>query len=235
MEDQPKKVVKIKVTDKRRGSEAPSGADISRGSEAPSGADDISRGSEAPSGADISRGSEAPSGADDIDLRSDSPRSADASLRNSPVDASAPAVAAQEERDFLDDLRRLQAEFDNYRKRLRREQEETGERATAKVIEELLPVIDNFERAIAHGEGGEGVQLVFKDLSAALERLGLVEIPAEGAAFDPNVHEAMELRETEGLEEPTVIEVYRRGYMLNDRLIRPASVVVGRPSENESE
>ena len=179
MDDQPKKVVKVKVTDKRRAQEPPAG--------------------EAP------RGSEAPSG------------------------------AARDENPYLDDLKRLQAEFDNYRKRVRREQEETSGRATAKVIEELLPVIDNFERAIAHGEGGEGVQLVFKDLSAALERLGLVEIPAEGAAFDPNVHEAMELRETEGLEEPTVIEVYRRGYMLNDRLIRPASVVVGRPSESEGE
>ena len=198
MEDQPKKVVKIKVTDKRRGSEAPSDAD-------------------------------------DIVVRSDSPRSADASLRNSPVDASASAVAGHDENPYLDDLRRLQAEFDNYRKRTMRESAAAGDRATARVIEDLLPVLDNFERAIAHGEGGEGVRLVFKDLSAALERLGLVEIPAEGAAFDPNVHEAMELRETEGLEEPTVIEVYRRGYMLNDRLIRPASVVVGRPSESESE
>ena len=141
--------------------------------------------------------------------------------------------APEPENEFLDDLRRLQADFDNYRKRMMRESAEASDRATGRVIEELLPVIDNFERAIAHGEGGEGVQLVFKDLKSALERLGLEEIPAEGAVFDPNVHEAMELRETEGLEEPTVIEVYRRGYILKDRLVRAASVVVGRPTESE--
>lgn len=204
MEQDPtdKKVVKIKVTDKRRGSDAPSDAD-------------------------------------DIDLRSDSPRGsaeeqADA-LRNSPVDASASAVAAQDDaqNDFLDDLKRLQADFDNYRKRMLRESAESSDRATARVLEDLLPVLDNFERAIAHGEGGEGVQLVFKDFSAALERLGLEEVPAEGAAFDPNLHEAVESRETEGLEEPTIIEVYRRGYMHKDRLIRPAMVVVGRPVDRE--
>lgn len=94
-------------------------------------------------------------------------------------------------------------------------------------------MLDNFERAIAHGEGGEGVQLVFKDLRAALERLGLEEVPAEGVAFDPNVHEAVESREVDGLEEATIIEVYRRGYMLKEHLIRPAMVVVGRPSEKE--
>ena len=142
---------------------------------------------------------------------------------------------AEPENDFLDDLKRLQADFDNYRKRMMRESAEASDRATARVVEELLPVLDNFERAIAHGEGGEGVQLVFKDLKSALERLGLEEISAEGAAFDPNVHEAMELRETEGLEEPTVIEVYRRGYMLKDRLVRAAAVVVGRPVEKEGE
>ena len=114
-----------------------------------------------------------------------------------------------------------------------RESAEASDRATAGVIEDLLPVLDNFERAIAHGEGGEGVQLVFKDFTAALERLGLSEVPAEGAAFDPNVHEAVESRETEGLEEPTIIEVYRRGYMHKDRLIRPAMVVVGRPADKE--
>lgn len=202
MEQDPKKVVKIKVTDKRRGSEPPSDAD-------------------------------------DLDLRSDSPRAPAeeqaGGLRNSPVEASASTVmgAPEPENDFLDDLRRLQADFDNYRKRMMRESAEAADRATARVIEELLPVLDNFERAIAHGEGGEGVQLVFKDLAAALERLGLSEVPAEGAAFDPNLHEAVESRETEGLEESTILEVYRRGYLHKDRLLRPAMVVVGRPAEKD--
>ena len=96
-------------------------------------------------------------------------------------------------------------------------------------------MLDNFERAIAHGEGGEGVQLVFKDLKAALERLGLEEVPSEGAVFDPNVHEAVESREVHGLEEATIIEVYRRGYMFKGQLIRAAMVVVGRPAEPAGE
>ena len=139
------------------------------------------------------------------------------------------------EHDFLDDLKRLQADFDNYRKRVARDQTAVTERAKASVIEGLLPVLDNFERAIAHGEGGEGVELVFKEFKAALEREGLEEVPAEGAAFDPNVHEAVESREVEGLEEAQIIEVYRRGYLLKDQLIRAAMVVVGRPAESGSE
>lgn len=212
MEHDPKKIVKIKVTDKRRASEAPSDAEDIRTTQEPPA-------SEVPSSAAV---------LEDTPEAGVSSAEADSGRTSS-------SAAPEGESDFLDDLRRLQAEFDNYRKRVARESASAGDRAVARVIEDLLPVLDNFERAIAHGEGGEGVQLVFKDLSAALERLGLEEIPAEGAAFDPNVHEAMELRETEGLEEPTVIEVYRRGYMLKDSLIRPASVVVGRPSEAESE
>lgn len=145
-----------------------------------------------------------------------------------------PSPGSHEEttsRDYLDDLKRLQAEFDNYRKRMMRDNGAAGDRAAARVIEDLLPVLDNFERAIAHGEGGEGVQLVFKDLRAALEREGLEEVPAEGTAFDPNIHEAVESREVEGLAEPTIIEVYRRGYMHKGQLLRPAMVVVGRPTE----
>ncbi len=133
--------------------------------------------------------------------------------------------------DYLGDLQRLQAEFDNYRKRARAESAVAGDRGVALVIEALLPVLDNFELAIAHGEGGEGVQLVLKDLKAALESLGLEEVPAEGASFDPNVHEAVESRVVEGLEEPAIVEVYRRGYLHKGQLLRPAMVVVGRPAE----
>jgi len=194
-----KKVVKIKVTDKRGVQEPPAG--------------------EVPSSAAVLE---------------DTPEAGVSSAEADSGRTSSSAVP-EPENEFLDDLKRLQADFDNYRKRMLRESSEASERATARVIEELLPVLDNFERAIAHGEGGEGVQLVFKDLKSALERLGLEEIPAEGAAFDPNVHEAMELRETAGLQDPTVIEVYRRGYMLKDRLIRAASVVVGRPTGDEGE
>ena len=131
--------------------------------------------------------------------------------------------------DYLGDLQRLQAEFDNYRKRVRAEAAVASDRGAARVIEDLLPVLDNFERAISHGEGGEGVQLVFKELKDTLEREGLEEVAGEGAAFDPNVHEAVESRVVEGLEESAIVEVYRRGYLHKGQLLRPAMVVVGRP------
>lgn len=137
-----------------------------------------------------------------------------------------------EPHDYLDDLKRLQAEFDNYRKRVMREAAAASDRGAARVIEDLLPVLDNFERAISHGEGGEGVQLVLKELKESLEREGLEEVPGEGAAFDPNVHEAVESREVEGLEESAIVEVYRRGYLHKGLLLRPAMVVVGRPAES---
>lgn len=137
------------------------------------------------------------------------------------------------EHDYLGDLQRLQAEFDNYRKRVRVDQASASDRGGARVIEDLLPVLDNFERAIAHGEGGEGVQLVFKELKDTLERSGLEEVPGEGAPFDPNVHDAIESREVVGLEEPAIVEVYRRGYLHKGQLLRPAMVVVGRPLEND--
>jgi len=133
--------------------------------------------------------------------------------------------------DYLDDLKRLQAEFDNYRKRVRAESAAASDRGAARVIEDLLPVLDSFERAISHGEGGEGVQLVFKELKETLEREGLEEVAGEGATFDPNVHEAVESRVVEGLEESAIVEVYRRGYLHKGQLVRPAMVVVGRPVE----
>jgi len=137
------------------------------------------------------------------------------------------------EHGYLGDLQRLQAEFDNYRKRVMREQSAAGDRAAARVIEGLLPVLDSFERAIAHGEGGEGVQLVFKELKGALEREGLEEVPGEDSAFDPNVHEAVESRVIEGMEEAAIVEIYRRGYLFKGQLLRAAMVVVGRPVETE--
>lgn len=137
----------------------------------------------------------------------------------------------EEQKDYEDLYLRAVADLENERKRFKARESERAERAVHGLIESLLPVLDNFERAIAHGEGGEGVALVFKQLTSLLESEGLVEISAEGAEFDPNVHEAVESRPQEGLEVPTVIEVHRRGYMLKDRLLRAALVVVGRPTD----
>lgn len=135
------------------------------------------------------------------------------------------------EQDLLEDLRRLQAEFDNYRKRMLREQTAMASRASGRLIERLLPVLDNFERAVSHGEGGPGVALVHKELRQALEQEGLEEIEADGVAFDPRVHEAFQAVEDPDVDEVMVREVYRRGYRLGDQVLRPAMVVVLRPPE----
>jgi molecular chaperone GrpE len=137
------------------------------------------------------------------------------------------------EHDYLDDLRRLQAEFDNYRKRMMREQTEVAGRAGARVIERLLPVLDNFERALAHSED-EGMILVHKDLLGVLGSEGLRAIEALDQPFDPNRHEAVESHESEDVSEPTVVDVYRTGYELNGKVIRAAMVVVARPPESSA-
>jgi molecular chaperone GrpE len=153
-----------------------------------------------------------------------------------PKDDKDPVVGRAEpvERDYLDDLRRVQAEFDNYRKRMMKQQAELAERATVRLVERLLPILDNFERAISHGEGGEGVALVFKELKGALEAEGVEEIPSEGVPFDPRVHEAVESHEDENVEEPISQSVYRRGYRMKNHVIRPAMVVVARPLDAAS-
>jgi molecular chaperone GrpE len=150
--------------------------------------------------------------------------------------AGAAQVGAEEEvaeagRDYLDDLRRVQAEFDNFRKRTFKERQQLEARGKKRVVEQLLPVLDNFERAIAHGEGGAGVELVFRELRSLLEGEGLAEIPAEGESFDPQVHEAVESVEDTDVDEPTITQVYRRGYSFGGDVVRPAMVVVARPAE----
>lgn len=213
MEHQPKKKV-IKVTDKR-GAASPAGPVQAP----PSGGGDLH-------GRHTEHAAPTEGESDSV---SSEPLNTASLLQTPPP----PGSSSESEPDYLGDLQRLQAEFDNYRKRVMRDSASAGDRAAARVIENLLPVLDNFERAIAHGEGGEGVQLVFKDLLAALESEGLEEVPADGAAFDPTIHDAIESREVEGLEEPAIVEVYRRGYMHKGQLIRPAMVVVGRPTETD--
>jgi molecular chaperone GrpE len=135
------------------------------------------------------------------------------------------------EQDLLEDLRRLQAEFDNYRKRMLREQTAMASRASGRLIERLLPVLDNFERATEHGEGGPGIALVHKELRGVLEQEGLTEIEAEGAPFDPHLHEAVQAVDDAEATEPVCRSVFRRGYRLGDHVLRPAMVVVARAPE----
>ena len=139
--------------------------------------------------------------------------------------------AVTKERDeLLDTLQRLQAEFDNYRKRAARDQQSLVTRAHERLVKELLPVLDDLERALeaaeAHEEAKleEGVALVARSFGDVLRKEGLVEIETEGK-FDPHVHEAL-LSQPAEAEEGSIVEVIQKGYRLGDRVIRPARVVI---------
>ena len=126
---------------------------------------------------------------------------------------------------------RLAADFDNYRKRVAREHGEVTRRANERLLNELLPVLDDLERALEaaakHEEAKleEGVQLVHQSLSGVLARHGLTEIEAEGA-FDPHVHEALLAQPGDGAEEGAVLQVLQKGYKLGEHVLRPARVIV---------
>ncbi len=126
---------------------------------------------------------------------------------------------------------RLFAEFDNFRKRTAKEKLEAYTDATARCIGELLPVVDNFERAVdapcTDEQYHSGMVMILTQLRNFLEKAGVTEIEALGAEFDPNIHNAIKQTEaTEEFPENTVSEVFQKGYMLKDRLIRPAMVAV---------
>jgi molecular chaperone GrpE len=126
---------------------------------------------------------------------------------------------------------RLAADFDNYRKRVSREQMELTSRANERLLNELLPVLDDLERALEaaaeHEEAKleEGVRLVHRSLLGLVERHGLSEIETDGA-FDPHVHEALLAQPGEGAEEGSVLQVLQKGYRLGDKVLRPARVIV---------
>jgi molecular chaperone GrpE len=147
-------------------------------------------------------------------------------------------TALEAERDeHLNDLKRVAAEFENYRTRVARDQESLVARAHERLVKELLPVLDDLERALAAAEEHEeakleeGVRLVHRELAAALQREGLAEIDTDGQ-FDPHVHEAL-LSQPSDAEEGSVIEVVQKGYMLGDRVVRPARVVVAAPKPED--
>jgi len=141
-------------------------------------------------------------------------------------------------------LLRLQAEFENFRKRQQRDREEHNRQAKERVLGELPAVVDNLERALQHaGVAGaapetlaQGVELVCKQLQEVLTRFGATPIPARGAMFDPHLHEAMARVETAGdPPDGTVIEEYRRGYLLDGKVLRPALVAVAKLKDEEEE
>ena len=148
------------------------------------------------------------------------------------VEAENPLARTQRERDeYLDLARRSQADFENYRKRAAREAALAGERAKSGLVRELLPVVDNLERALASaGESeqhlAEGVRLVHSELIAVLERNGVQQFDPSGERFDPGEHEALSMRPQDGAESGVVLDVVEKGYRANGTVLRPARVVV---------
>ena len=136
--------------------------------------------------------------------------------------------SARQERDqYLDALRRLKAEFENSRKRQERERERVFSMAAERLVQELLPVLDNLDRALeAGGDIREGVLATRSQLADVLGNEGLLPVASDGQPFDPNVHEAVMGRPSEEHEEGTILQTFERGYLFNGKPIRPAKVVV---------
>lgn len=143
-----------------------------------------------------------------------------------------PLATALAERDaYLDLAQRVQADFENYRKRAAREQERLVAHAHERLVRELLPILDDLERALEAAERHEeaqlveGVKLVEQSLRTALRKEGLAEIATDGP-FDPHVHEALLIQPSDSAESGAVLEVVQRGYRVGDRVVRPAKVIV---------
>jgi molecular chaperone GrpE len=141
----------------------------------------------------------------------------------------------QRERDeFKDLLLRKSAEFDNYRKRVERDRQSLSDAAAASMIEELLPLVDDLERALKADTGTDvdsyrrGVELIHGKLNEILRKRGVRPIEALGADFDPYYHQAVAHEHAEGRREGEIVEEFRRGYMLGDRLLRPSMVKVAK-------
>ena len=138
--------------------------------------------------------------------------------------------AARLERDqYLDALRRLKAEFENSRKRQERERARVLSMASERLVQELLPVLDNLDRALeAGGDIREGVQATREQLAEVLAEEGLLPVASDGQPFDPNVHDAVMGQPSDEHEDGTIIQTFQRGYLLNGKPIRPAKVVVAK-------
>ena len=150
--------------------------------------------------------------------------------------------AKAEAEEYLDGWRRAQAEFSNYKKRQRAEQTKVRELANANLLRKLLPVLDDFDRAIATMPKGveklswtQGLLMVRRKLEAILETEGVEAVETEGASFDPHYHEAVTHEEMPGYEEGQIIGEVQKGYVLGDRVLRPALVRVAKASSGPAE
>ena len=164
-------------------------------------------------------------------------------LESEPVPEGAETVVSrmrEELADTRDRLLRLQAEFENFRKRALRERQEAAQYGSQNLFKDLVSVVDNLERAIAHAResgGGDlgsflqGVELVHRELLSIFERNHVTEIEALGKPFDPSLHEAMAQVESGAVPPNTVIDVLQKGFQLRDRLVRPSRVIVAKATE----
>ncbi len=163
-----------------------------------------------------------------IRLRGAEARAAEPEPEPEPED---PAAVLQRERDeYLALAQRTQADFENWRKRSARDAAAASQRAKSGLVTELLPVVDNLERALDSGDGGDGladgVKLVHSELVSVLARNGVVPFDPAGEKFDPAVHEAISMRADEEADSGVVLDVVEKGYRLGDSVLRPARVVV---------
>jgi molecular chaperone GrpE len=167
----------------------------------------------------------------DDNTTNDSP----AAVNDTAASTADPTELQRQRDDYYDRLLRKSAEFDNYRKRVERDRQMVSDSAAAGMIEELLPLMDDLERALTAdtgAEGGEayrrGVELIHRQLGEILRKRGARPIEALGADFDPHYHQAVSYEAAEGRREGEIIEEFRRGYMLGDRLLRPSMVKVAK-------
>ena len=149
------------------------------------------------------------------------------------------AKEKESEENYQRYLRQV-AEVDNFKKRLNREKEEAIRHANENLIKDILPVIDNLERAIAHAQGGdndkplvEGVEMVLRGLLDVFSKYGVVQIPAVGVVFDPGKHEAMAQIESSEYEPNTIINEHHKGYIFRDRLVRPSLVTIAKAPQDK--
>lgn len=138
-------------------------------------------------------------------------------------------------KEYYEHLQRLQAEFDNFRKRTQKEKEETVKYAAERVIEAMLPILDNFNRAMLASENHQdfaglvqGMELILRQMQSVLAKEGLKEIEALGQPFDPNLHEAVLQIDSKEHPENTVVEELQKGYYLKEKVLRPSMVKVSR-------
>lgn len=167
----------------------------------------------------------------DPDVQEMVPPESPAAAERDPV-----ALLQQEKESLQDRLLRTAAEFDNYRKRIDRERRDLAEFAASDVLSELLPIVDNFERALQAPAPPEadafrkGIELIHRQMLDLLRKRGATPIEALGADFDPNFHQAVIHEASENHREGEVMQELQRGYMLGDRLLRPAMVKVAKSS-----